>query len=48
MVTAEEVIEIYNKLLANNIQIWLTGGWGIDALLGEQTRDHKDLDAIML
>lgn len=28
--------------------MWLTGGWGIDALLGEQTRPHKDLDLIML
>lgn len=24
---------------------WLDGGWGIDALLGTQTRDHSDLDA---
>jgi hypothetical protein len=22
----------------------LTGGWGVDALIGEQTRDHRDLD----
>lgn len=47
MITAEKVIEIYTKLLAHNIPIWFTGGWGIDALLGEQTRDHKDLDVIM-
>jgi lincosamide nucleotidyltransferase A/C/D/E len=26
----------------------LTGGWGIDALLGQQTRHHKDLDVILL
>ena len=26
----------------------MTGGWGIDALLQEQTRLHKDLDIIML
>lgn len=24
-----------------------TGGWGIDALLGEQTRDHEDLDLVI-
>jgi len=35
-------------LSVNGIQIWLTGGWGIDALLGRQTRPHKDLDVVML
>jgi lincosamide nucleotidyltransferase A/C/D/E len=48
MVRAEDVISIYQRLLTNDIQVWLTGGWGIDALLGEQTRSHKDLDVIML
>jgi len=48
MVHAEDAINIYRSLSANNIQVWLTGGWGIDALLGEQTRPHKDLDIIML
>ena len=48
MVHAEDVISIYQRLLADGIQVWLTGGWGIDALLREQTRPHKDLDVIML
>lgn len=48
MVTAQEAIAIYQRLLDNGIQVWLTGGWGIDALLGEQTRPHKDLDLILL
>ena len=48
MVSAEDVLFIYRRLSNNGIQIWLTGGWGIDALLGEQTRPHKDLDAILL
>lgn len=48
MVTAEDVIKIYKRLSTNGIQVWLTGGWGIDALLGRQTRLHKDLDVIML
>ena len=48
MVRAKDVISIYQCLLDNVIQVWLTGGWGIDALLGEQTRPHKDLDVIML
>jgi lincosamide nucleotidyltransferase A/C/D/E len=48
MVRAEDVIIIYQRLLDNGIQVWLIGGWGVDALLGEQTRPHKDLDVIML
>ena len=26
------------------LRFWLDGGWGVDALLGEQTRAHSDLD----
>ena len=48
MVNAEEAIRIYKLLESNGILVWLSGGWGIDALLGEQTRAHKDLDVIML
>jgi lincosamide nucleotidyltransferase A/C/D/E len=29
---------------SNDITLWLDGGWGVDALLGRQTRSHKDLD----
>jgi len=47
MITAADAIKIYNKLLTNNIPVWITGGWGIDALLGKQTRPHKDLDVLM-
>jgi len=48
MVGPEDVISIYKRLRSNSIQVWLTGGWGIDALLGEHSRPHKDLDVIML
>ena len=48
MVSAEDALFIYRRLSDNDLQVWLTGGWGIDALLGEQTRPHKDLDAILL
>ena len=48
MMRAEDVIGICRLLEADGIQVWLTGGWGIDALLREQTRPHKDLDVIML
>jgi lincosamide nucleotidyltransferase A/C/D/E len=29
------------------IPIWIDGGWGVDALLGEQTRWHGDLDIVV-
>ena len=48
MVTSEDVLLILRRLSANHIRVWLTGGWGIDALLGDQTRPHKDLDILML
>lgn len=43
----EDVIEIYELLTSNGIDVWLDGGWGIDALLGEQTRLHEDVDIIV-
>jgi len=48
MFLAQDVICLYKRLLTDCFQVWLTGGWGIDALLGEQTRPHRDLDVIML
>jgi lincosamide nucleotidyltransferase A/C/D/E len=29
------------------IELWLDGGWAVDAVLGEQTRPHKDVDVIV-
>jgi lincosamide nucleotidyltransferase A/C/D/E len=48
MISTEDAIKLYKALSANGIQVWVLGGWGIDALLGEQTRPHKDLDLLML
>jgi lincosamide nucleotidyltransferase A/C/D/E len=45
--TAEDTIEIVGWLSASDVDVWLLGGWGVDALVGEQTRDHKDLDLIV-
>lgn len=27
--------------------MWIDGGWGVDALLGAETRPHDDLDVVM-
>lgn len=48
MITGEEVIGILELLEKQGIRVWVTGGWGIDALLGEETRPHKDLDILLL
>jgi lincosamide nucleotidyltransferase A/C/D/E len=31
----------------DGIDLWIDGGWGVDALLGEQTRAHADLDIVV-
>lgn len=41
--TADDVIEIVRLLEQNHIDLVIDGGWGVDALLGEQTRLHSDL-----
>jgi lincosamide nucleotidyltransferase A/C/D/E len=41
---ATDVNKLYSDLQELGITIWIDGGWGVDALLGEQTRAHKDLD----
>lgn len=41
---SREVVSLYQDLEQLGIKIWLDGGWGVDALLEEQTRPHSDLD----
>lgn len=45
--TAVDVINLYTKLDDLEVEIWIDGGWGVDALLGDQTRPHKDLDIVI-
>ena len=44
MVNEKDAIEIIFYAEENEIAIWLDGGWGVDALLGEETRVHNDID----
>lgn len=41
-VTGEDVLEILAAL--GDHDVWVGGGWGVDALVGRQTRPHADLD----
>jgi lincosamide nucleotidyltransferase A/C/D/E len=43
----EAVLKVLATLDDASVHVWLDGGWGVDALLGEQTRDHADLDIIL-
>jgi len=42
--TSADVLGIVELLEGHGIEVWLDGGWGVDALLGRQTRAHGDLD----
>lgn len=37
-------LDLFDEL---EITVWIDGGWGVDALLGECTRTHEDLDIII-
>ncbi|MFI6546506.1 nucleotidyltransferase domain-containing protein [Streptomyces prunicolor] len=40
----EDVLSVLESLRHAEADVWVGGGWGIDALIGEQTRAHRDLD----
>ena len=44
---ASAVTEITSCLDELTLAHWLCGGWGVDALVGRQTRRHGDLDVIV-
>lgn len=41
---SEDVLSLLVLLRRAGADVWIGGGWGIDALVGERTRDHRDLD----
>jgi lincosamide nucleotidyltransferase A/C/D/E len=41
---AEEVLRVLDALEVAVVRAGVTGGWGIDALLRRQTREHGDVD----
>lgn len=45
--SAELVTDIYQNMNLKGVTLWLDGGWGVDALLGKQTRAHGDLDIVI-
>lgn len=45
--TSEDVARLVRLLGETGIEVWLDGGWAVDALLGEQTRRHDDVDIVV-
>jgi lincosamide nucleotidyltransferase A/C/D/E len=45
-VTGPQAVAVLDLLTEAGIRCWIGGGWGIDALVGIQTRDHGDLDVV--
>jgi len=40
----EQLRSVLVAVDAVGCRFWLEGGWGVDALVGEQTRPHRDVD----
>lgn len=47
MTGSADVLEVIDRLEAAGIDVWIDGGWGVDALVGEQTREHDDVDLVV-
>ena len=45
--TIDKVHWFLNLFDELGIKVWIDGGWGVDALLGECTREHQDLDIMI-
>lgn len=44
---ATGVLQVVDRLDAAGVAAWVGGGWGVDALVGHQTRPHTDLDLVL-
>jgi len=45
--TPEALVDLLRLFQNAGIEVWLDGGWAVDAVLGIQTRLHKDVDIIL-
>jgi lincosamide nucleotidyltransferase A/C/D/E len=43
---AAALLEVIDCLEGQGVDVWLDGGWGVDALLERETREHDDLDLV--
>jgi lincosamide nucleotidyltransferase A/C/D/E len=46
-ISVESVVAVLDALQAAGVGAWLAGGWGVDALVGRETRWHSDVDVLV-
>lgn len=46
MMSASDVLSVLAVAREAGADVVIAGGWGVDALLGEETRGHRDLDLL--
>jgi lincosamide nucleotidyltransferase A/C/D/E len=46
-VNANDVLHALGALQGGGLRVWLDTGWGVDALLAEETRQHDDMDIVV-
>ena len=39
--------EVVDLLSDASVPVWLSGGWALDFVLGERTREHDDVDLLI-
>jgi lincosamide nucleotidyltransferase A/C/D/E len=44
MMSETDAVDLLKTIEDSGIGIWIDGGWGVDALIGRQTRPHNDID----
>lgn len=46
-VSRDDMAELLDLWQAARVGVWVDGGWAVDALLGEQSRRHRDVDIVV-
>ena len=44
---SSQVASLQVRLIDRGVECCIVGGWGVDALVGTPTREHKDLDVLL-
>lgn len=44
---ANQLLDLLDRLGTVAPVVWIGGGWGVDALVGRQTRPHGDVDVLL-